>query len=81
MDQDLKHRVDDLVNELENSDRIYSDIDLIVEKRISNKRSVREDVLNEEQLADLFGSLKEQEIKKKEGGEEKKEAPKKVEAG
>lgn len=36
------------MNDFESSDRIYSEIDLIVEKRISTKKSIKEDVLNEE---------------------------------
>ena len=43
----MKHRLEDIVNEFEISDK-YSDIDLIVEKRISNKKSTKENVLNEE---------------------------------
>jgi hypothetical protein len=61
----LKSKVDALASDLELSEGKYSDIDMIFEKRAREKKNQAKEALNEDQLESLFGSLREEEEKKK----------------
>lgn len=57
-------KAESVSKDLEGNQIKYSDIDIIVEKKVKASQQTSE-VLNDDELEDLFESLKQQEVKKK----------------